>query len=72
VPRGTSNAGCLHKLRRSCATAIAAEQGIGAAQSILGHRSMAVTERYIDPTKLPGADFTRVLPALKLRTAAAG
>jgi hypothetical protein len=38
--------------------------GIGGAQSILGHRSLAVTERYIDPSKLPGTDFSHALPPL--------
>jgi integrase len=61
------NTGCLHKLRRSSATEAARQNGIGAAQTLLGHSSPAMTRRYIDPTKMPGADFTKVLPPLGRR-----
>jgi len=54
----------LHKLRRSVATHIAARHGVAAAGELLGHSSIDVTRRYVDPAKLPGRDGTLLLPAL--------
>lgn len=54
----------FHKIRRSVATEIAARAGQGAASSLLGHSSSYVTARYIDPSKLPGHDVTKILPSL--------
>jgi integrase len=62
----------FHKIRRSTATALAAREGMGAAQTALCHRHMSQTERYVDPTKLPGADFTKSLPSLRRTRATAG
>ncbi len=42
----------FHKLRRTSATAVSNALGRQAAQEHLGHSSMSVTERYIDPTKI--------------------
>ena len=68
VPKGRKNAGCLHKIRRSVGTAAAVAQGVGSAQAILGHSSLAMTERYIDRSKLPGHDYSTVLPPIKRKT----
>ncbi len=40
----------LHKLRRTSATYLAAVSGKAAASEHLGHSSLSVTERYLDPT----------------------
>jgi integrase len=61
VTRGPYNLSALHKVRRSVATEVARHQGIGAAQTILGHASQRVTMRYLDPKRLPGADFSGLL-----------
>jgi integrase len=67
LPASTSNAGCLHLLRRSCATAIAAKLGLEGARDALGHAELAITRRYVDPSKIPGADLTAVLGPLPRR-----
>lgn len=54
----------LHKLRRSTATIVAAKKGLAEAAALLGHSNVEVTRRYIDPSKLPGADATEFLPML--------
>lgn len=53
-----------HKLRRTTATMVAVEAGMHAAMSILGHSEEYMTMRYVDPSKLPGADATKFLPPL--------
>jgi integrase len=62
----------FHKIRRTVATALAAKDGIGAAQTALGHSSIRMTEKYCDPTKLPGTDFSRSLPELRTKSDQAG
>jgi len=42
-----------HKIRRTFATQVNAKAGISMAQTLLGHSSPAITERYIDPTQCP-------------------
>ncbi|MCE9555295.1 MAG: site-specific integrase, partial [Planctomycetes bacterium] len=54
----------FHKLRRTTGTTIAAACGMTAAQEYLGHQSIATTQRYIDPTKLPEADLSGHLERL--------
>ena len=54
----------LHKWRRTAATCIAATAGIEAASAFLNHSGSEVTKRYIDPTKMPGNDATKILPTL--------
>src|SRR5690606_9377990 len=54
----------FHKLRRSVATITAVNRGLAAASELLGHSSIEVTRRYVDPSRLPGSDFTEVLPVL--------
>jgi integrase len=61
----------LHKVRRSVATEVARHQGVGAAQTILGHSDQRVTLRYLDPSKLPGADFSELLSAVNRKPAPA-
>lgn len=56
----------LHKLRRSVATQAAVNAGMAAAIALLDHSGPEVTKRYLDPSKLPGADATKFLPALEL------
>jgi site-specific recombinase XerD len=53
-----------HKLRRSTATAIAAQEGIAAATKLLGHSTEVVTTKYIDKSQLPKRDVTEILPRL--------
>lgn len=48
LPKGA----CFHSLRRTTATLIARELGITQASTLLGHSSQAVTERYIDQTRI--------------------
>jgi integrase len=54
----------FHKIRRSVATEIAARAGCAAASSLLGHSGSYVTQRYLDPTRMPGHDVTKILPSL--------
>ncbi len=54
----------FHKIRRTVATEVAARAGTAAASSLLGHSSEYVTARYIDPSKIPGKDMTKILPPL--------
>ncbi|MBX3448203.1 MAG: site-specific integrase [Planctomycetaceae bacterium] len=42
----------FHKLRRTCATAICDRHGWVAAQQHLGHSTLDMTKRYVDPRKL--------------------
>lgn len=63
VERGTSTRRLLwHKLRRTFATYIYREHGIGEAQRLLGHSSPQVTAGYIDPRFHKGASAVRSLP----------
>jgi integrase len=55
-----------HKLRRTYATYVFAEHGIGEAQRQLGHSSPQVTERYIDTRFTKEVDVTKSLPKPKL------
>lgn len=55
----------LHKLRRSVCTQAAVHGGLPAAVALLGHSTPTVTiTRYLDPSKMPGADATEFLPKL--------
>ena len=54
----------MHKLRRSVATIATIKRGINAASDLLGHSSLEITRRYVDPSKLPGQDATEYLPTL--------
>jgi integrase len=56
----------FHKLRRTAATMAATKTGIVGAMALLGHSEQYVTERYIDPTKLPGLNISMLLPAPEL------
>ena len=56
----------FHKLRRTAATYAAVKNGIFAAMALLGHSEQYVTERYVDPTKLPGHDLEALLPPPEL------
>jgi integrase len=56
----------FHKLRRSTATAVALTAGEATAAALLGHSNTVVTQRYIDPTKMPGNDAAAILPSLRL------
>jgi integrase len=67
LPLSNANMGCIHKLRRSCATAVAAKLGLEGAREAMGHSSIATTRRYVDPTKIPGADLTSIVGALPRR-----
>ena len=51
----------FHKLRRTSATAAACKVGIIGAMGLLGHSEHYITERYVDPTKLPGMNVTALL-----------
>lgn len=51
-----------HKFRRTCATHLAASEGIEKARIWLGHSSQAMTMRYIDDRFLPRIDVARALP----------
>jgi integrase len=64
APRTRLVATQLHKLRRTCATMIAARAGLNKASEMLGHSNSEVTKRYIDPTKMPGHNATQILPSL--------
>ena len=44
----------FHRIRRTSATAVAQVLGEAAAQHHLGHSSISVTKRYLDPRKLAG------------------
>ena len=63
--RGESNASCLHKIRRTSATAIPMRHGLRTGR---GHARPPIaddTERYVDPSTLPKQDFSKVpLPRL--------
>jgi integrase len=52
----------FHKVRRTSATQVAAKLGRAAACDHLGHSAMSVTERYLDPTKIPRIRAADVLP----------
>ncbi len=54
----------LHKWRRTAGTQAAVHGGLEAAICLLNHSGPDVTKRYIDPTKLPGRDMTKILPSL--------
>ncbi len=54
----------FHKLRRSTATEAAIHGGMTAAMELLGHSTVAMTERYVDPSMLPSKDTTRFLAPL--------
>jgi integrase len=54
----------FHRFRRTVATLVAVKKGLHAAMELLGHSSIEVTLRYIDPRFLPGTDFTDCLPPL--------
>jgi integrase len=64
IPPSSRGLGLFHKIRRSSATALCKCAGIEAAASMLGHSTSDVTKRYIDPSKLPGHDMTKILPRL--------
>ena len=49
----TSERDLWHKIRRTFATQVNAKAGIAMAQTLLGHSSPAITQRYIDPTQCP-------------------
>jgi hypothetical protein len=67
LPASTSNAGCLHLLRRSFATKVAAKLGIEGAREALNQAGIVVTRRYIDPTKIAGTDLSDVVGPLPRR-----
>ena len=54
LPSGTRD--LWHKIRRTFATQVCGSGGIAVAQSMLGHSSVAVTKRYIDPSQMPDAN----------------
>lgn len=56
----------FHKLRRTFATFVTAKAGEVAAQSLLGHSSIAVTRRYIDKSKAGGPSARELLPDFAL------
>jgi hypothetical protein len=53
-----------HKLRRSTATQLAAQDGIAAATKLLGHSTEVVTAKYVDKSLLPKRDVSAILPAI--------
>ena len=64
LPKCKYNKGSFHKIRRSTATKVAELAGVPAASALLGHSNTVITERYLDPSKLPGNDLTSYLPSL--------
>jgi integrase len=58
-----------HKLRRMFGTEIARSAGKAAAQQLLGHSTMRVTERYIDPRYVEAPDPASLLrrPSLPIQ-----
>lgn len=64
IAPSTRNMGKLHKWRRTVATVVAVKAGLMAASALLGHSAADVTRRYIDPSKMPGADATQILPSI--------
>lgn len=59
----------LHKVRRSSATAVAAQSGIEAASRHLGHTSIGMTvANYIDPRQIAGGVSVPAPPVLKGET----
>lgn len=64
VPKSLLPNGQFHKLRRTCATHVAASAGLAAASALLGHSSADLLKRYIDPRYIVGNDATAYLPSL--------
>lgn len=56
----------FHKVRRTSATYVANELGRPAAQAHLGHSTMAVTEAYLDTSKIQRIQVARAIPRPKL------
>ena len=58
----------FHKFRRTTATELAAVAGDDAAQRQLQHSSLAMTERYLDPSRRDVTHAAQVLPRPKAKT----
>ncbi len=52
----------FHKIRRTAATMAEASMGPGTATRLLGHSGPAVTELYLDRSRLPGNDIANRIP----------
>jgi integrase len=63
-PSKRRSASLLHKVRRTVATMLAIRAGLAAACNLLGHSGEHVTKLYVDPTKIPGADVSQILPSI--------
>lgn len=63
-PSARRTGSTAHKLRRTSATHVAMAGGMTAAMALLGHSASYVSELYVDASKLPASDFTRLLPTL--------
>lgn len=58
--------GKFHKIRRTFATQVCVSAGKGAAQMLLGHASMATTERYLDPRFLERPNPVTILTPISV------
>jgi len=59
----------FHKFRRTFATHVHVEGGIGLAQEFLGHSTVALTKRYIDKSQLPETNQANYLKSPLARAA---